>query len=532
MNQEVNQVDVKDINVQSVDTTGVTDQNFDKGVLNQEMLASVAQLNFNYPLGHEFTLAQKGIAEIPSSEPGWKYAKSNLPGILTLRFLPTFGIVKNTNDSVNTSANAMFTKLLTKLSTVVNTLDPPDVYLYFMAIDSLAIAFNTATKLYQRLRANSFANKYNTKQAIIAAGYDYNDFIQHGNELYWYISKWGVDLSQFVLPKTLTITSRHLALSSQVYKDSENERSQLIDFEPLCVFKNDAANGKLVPVFWKGAGDKMKFSELVAIMEDLIAASSADNGWTQIATLIRRVYTPNELYKFKVCGQNDVLKPVFDDTKLHELHNADFLHFTSATGLEISQYVDTNLNFQLRFDPTFETDDIGIGYKRIVDVLPGRVTSGSVLNAYALKFATSDITYSKAGGSTFINHASFKLKCCGSEVICNATISIIMKDGTLEDFELKQHPIMNLGEHASSHHLVAGYEAADAGKACKELFVTYALSNFDGAPMIFPVLGGQDKVYELPFFGRLDQYTIVEDDTLSRALSAMLYDKLGMSVNQ
>lgn len=524
-----NEVDVSETNLTAVPGTGNPGSGIDSRVLNGELLDAVAQINFNNPVGMKYSLAQTPYIEGGDDVTNFSIMSGmRVPGIYALKFMPTFGVIRDSTDPVNTASNTIFGKALIKLSTTVTNIDPPDQFMYLMAVDSLAILFNLGIKIYLTLRPQSFENKYLQRHVIETMGFDYQSFLSNGSNLYFYLGKWASDLTQFVLPKDLTIVARHLALSSQLYKDSDLRRAQYYNFTPDGIWKYVSTDGKLVYRQIGAAGTLMKFDEFIALVDECIGAAAVDNGFLTIAALLSRIYTPQQLYRFKVIDQNAVIQPVYDENRILEIHNADILEYTSATGLEITQASDSNLNWQLRFDPTFVSADVGVGIKRQIDLFSNRVTSGQVLTAMKLKFAVQNLSLTKTG--TTVTGSTFKLKTCGTEVVTNAFIRTLrLSDAKAYDFGIVQHPAIAMHPSTASGFYLSGFITTNIPDAFSRMCSVLMNSAFHGAPFIVPVETALDgNVAPCSALGDLNNYTDIDDNVLWKAQSAMLYDHLGL----
>lgn len=361
----------------------------------------------------------------------------SVPGIASLTWMPTPGVSTDAHSPIMVAANKFFTALrLKNFSTSVY--DPVDVMFYFLACDSIFAFYAYLTLIYTNTKKFSFLNQYYPAAILEALNVDYNDIKDHLDDLLFYINLSAEKLSKLRVPKDVYFIARHMHMSAQIYKDSESEKSQLYVFVPQFLYKYNPTVPSLETVDIGASVNKLTFSDLKTKFDSLLDAILPDEDMMVIAADVQK-YLDRDYWTVNQLDWNSYQEPVYNKEMLWQLHNADFLPYTTASGLDITQIVDSNLNTILKYDPLFTTNEAGIELNRLIDSNSDTPTPEEVVESTRLKFCISN--FQQTGVRTF----TFKFLSCGSEVITNASVYYYDKDNVLTKVQILQFIMCNKG---------------------------------------------------------------------------------------
>lgn len=340
------------------------------------------------------------------------------------------------------------------------------------------------------------------------------------------------------VPKSFGVTKRWLSMTSHIYKDRDIEKAQYILFNPKYLMKYDITTGKLVYVDFKPS-TLMTVDTLESKVNEMLDALYPDEEMMRFNADVTN-YITKDIFTVHDLEWNDMTTPIYDAGVLDQLHNADFLSYTSVTGLEVTQVITDSYDSIIKFDPEFTSAEIGLLCKRFIDVKEDQPSTETTYRVTRWKF-TPKLTTSlpASAGATF----KYKLKSCGTELLSNPTL-YIFDSVEMKVIKIPMTTFINAGCSASSI-FSSGYNIGfpryidtarlyphnNFGTDWNSLVY---LSKFNEAPMRYvtcqnPIGGGRVSNQLLCTIGEVGNMIIVEDDQMDAIHRDALQSAFGLA---
>lgn len=338
----------------------------------------------------------------------------NFPGIMTLMWIPTPGVSTSPTDPINVSMSKFFTYMrLKNFSTSVY--DPVDVAFYFLAMDSIFAMYTYMCMVYTQLRTYSFVNTYTPKAIASAMNVDFEDIMNHLDNLLFYINTVKERLSVIRVPKSIDYIARHMHMSQHIFKDADIDKAQMYLFVPQYLYQYDAQTPSLNAVPVGQNSTPLTFENLKTTMDGMLQAILPDEDMNIIAADIQK-YVESDYWTVNSLDWSTMESPIYDPGMLWQIHNADIFPYANASGLNITQHTDSNINTIVYWNPTFYTPEYGVESLRVIDSKVNSPTSEEIIESSRLKFTCRiDTVDSTNFGCSLIS--------CGSEIISRAFIT-------------------------------------------------------------------------------------------------------------
>lgn len=486
---------------------------------NPVLLKIAGTMNFLYRAGRN--IIKELVPSSWQSDSGYEMLPS-VPGIISLNWIPTPGVSTDAHSPIMVAANKFFTALrLKNFSTSVY--DPADVMFYFMACDSIFAFYAYLTLVYNHAMKFEFENQYYPRAILEALNVDYEDIILHLDDLLFYINLSAEKLSKLRVPKDVYFIARHMHMSAQVYKDTENIKSQLYVFVPQYLNKYDATVPELKPIAIGAEPNKMTFSDLKSKFDSMLNAILPDEDMMVIAADVQK-YLDRDYWTVNQLDWNSRQEPVYNKEMLWQIHNADFLPYTSVDGLNITQIVDSNLNTIIKFDPVFTTNEAGVELNRIIDSNSDAPTPEEVVEATRLKFAVTNFT------QTGVRQFTCKLFTCGSEILTNAKVFYYDKDNNLTSIPVLQFISVNSGTIESGTAWVFP-QISESIRMSYDFLNMFVLKAFQYSPIQYLCLVNAANPAIKAFVGingEVDNYAIIENVQLKALNDQCLFSQFDL----
>lgn len=380
-------------------------------------------VNFLKRVGSRLDLCQYTLSD--QATPGVDTVWNNdvVPGICTLFWIPTPGRVKDANSPINWCASKFFETLRLK-NISISAYDPIDVMFYLLACDSIFSMYAFMVMIYSYIKNFLFRNKYYPRAVIESMNVDYQDIVDNLAEYAAYLSIVADRIKILRVPKAMSYIARHMHMSAQIYKDHDDDKAQLYNFVPGYLYKYDPTAPALIPINVGFNSTKLKLADIKSIMDQLTQAVLPDEDLGIIAADIEKFFG-GEYWTVATVDWDTKLDPVYNKEMLWQIHNANFLPYTSVVNNEITQTIDANLNTIAKWDPEFTTSEAGTAYKRILDSDEPDPTGDDVVESTRLMFTLRDFV--KVDQTTF----KFKIGSCGSEILTNCKMTQYSRNGVL-----------------------------------------------------------------------------------------------------
>lgn len=282
---------------------------------NERMLVDTASIPFGYRVGDPMHLLSSLY-----NRPAYR-----TPGIMDLRYLPTYGPMEGHGSAINNAATAIYS-WIRHVNSGSKNYDAPDLMMYLMAMDSIYTGIGYCAKILAAAMKYSWSTRYTPEHIILASGTVPN------NELFGNLCGFRDRLNRVILkattlavPTTFPLYARHMYMTSNVHKDEDSDKAQFYTCTPSYLYRLVTSPSKpryLEPVEWAGAsGVSHIFSTYLDKLEDMVSRVYGDEDAGIMAGDIMKAYG-DKLYKIGYVEPDTVLEFTYDKEFLHQIHNA------------------------------------------------------------------------------------------------------------------------------------------------------------------------------------------------------------------
>lgn len=371
-------------------------------VPNEELLKSAATISFENAAGDS-----QGVGT------------ARVPGILVADMAITYGVSKDSTSPLNVCARESYSRLMTGL-TSYGPFEANDYMMYLLAMDSVYCMFNAIKRVYGVYRHFEYKNRY-TPQAIIAAmGIDYTSIGDNLSDIWFSLNYWSNQISKFAVPQIMSIFIRHSWLSSNIYKDGTNDKSQMYVFNPEVVYRYDASQddpkGKLTAIESGFSSIRINsglttWATLKSTMNSLLESINQQQDFDVISAYVLKKYE-NNLFTLGTTPADYEVIPTYDETVLLQFHNMTNYGFADITGFTITQELSSNAGIAyLRTVPQSNYTNV-VPDMLYLDLVDKEAEPNVIMEASRLMTAidpTSDLagSFNTFGGDTCITASVF-----------------------------------------------------------------------------------------------------------------------------
>lgn len=315
---------------------------YDKYALYTEYAGTIP---FGAPIGQNLSLTTTGIAH-----------NNVIPGIMTLRFMPTIGYSANRNSPINRSSIRWYS-MLRKAQKASSNYDSQDMMMAYMAIDSLAMFHEVGKRIIGIANMNSVLNRYIPEGLLTAMNVDPQDVRNNLADWWGYINKFAIDASNVVMPKGMTLRDRHEWMCSGLYTDGESERSQIYLFYPdgFWQYNNTVETGsQLDYVKWPSGDQKMTLASYKVMGNALLSALFADEDIGTISGDTQNAIGPNRCYAFQQITFDYRLDALYSELVLSQIENSTAVNAIASSYTPVITQNPSVNNGAILFTPSFQ----------------------------------------------------------------------------------------------------------------------------------------------------------------------------------
>lgn len=296
-------------------------------VANDQLLRDFASFPFGYPLGSRLPSDIRSINN------------ASIPGVMSLYFSPAVGHATDENAPVNIAMRSFFATVR-KANSGQTMYDPPDLYMYLLAMDSVNIFYRYMRRAYGILRNYLQKNRYYPKALVTAMGLDYDDLVANMADFRGFINTYAYKSRSLAIPGTLSYFARHAWMCDNIYVDSgASAKAQTYLYTPSYVYSfgldSQGAGAltltRLIPASvgtgWMTGLKKLK--DLISFGYSLINPLIANQDMNIMSgDILKALGEPAMMYLPEVPDDYVVL-PVYSQEVLSQIENATVL--TNAT---------------------------------------------------------------------------------------------------------------------------------------------------------------------------------------------------------
>lgn len=275
---------------------------------NPGLVESTCRLPFANPVGSQLWLNTDKLTEDKS----FLYS----PGIFTIRFIPGPGVGTTDTSPINKASQLVYAKMRMANSGSTNY-DPVDLMMYIMAVDSAYTMIAYMQRIYGICMQYKAMSRY-YPQAILEASYASPDIAEHMPELATLINESIAQIKMFAVPSDFDIITRHAWMTSNIYKDADDDKSQLFMYVPMGYYVYNEANGKLDYRWMK---QKQTVNDLRVVMDDIMTPLFLSQSAGIMSGDLQKAF-PNKLFSISPMSMDYAIDAVRNDNVLIQMMNA------------------------------------------------------------------------------------------------------------------------------------------------------------------------------------------------------------------
>lgn len=281
----------------------------------------------------------------------WWLNKHSLPGVMALRFSPSYGYSEGVTSPLNQAGKLIYQKIRSKI-TGVRTYYAADLMLYFIGLDSVVMYYYYLKRLYGILNMNRDGVNNFVPSALIRANLvDEVDAYRHKCELYSLITTMEKTLISWDIPGFIYLYDRRKVMLSSPFQDVPSRWAQMYMFVPEGYYEyywgseSDNYSGKalyhkLTDILPSGR-NLLTVDDLWNIWLERMCAPLSSDGWIDtMRNDLRTTYGYNNSYTVEHCDVDYTVDfNVYSKDLLNQVHNATLLGEYSLRGADVNQVV-------------------------------------------------------------------------------------------------------------------------------------------------------------------------------------------------
>nr|AVX53635.1 putative capsid [Marmot picobirnavirus] len=478
----------------------------------------VANIPYNYPTGTTFNVLNGNNVQSftgLTSSPKSAVNAHTVAGIMSMLLAPSIGVSTTNTSAANIAAQQIYT-LTRKANSGAANYDKTDLMMMIISMDSAYMLYEYFLRAYKVLGTYDYMSRYMPKALLHSMGFNYADLNRNAADFKALLDLFAYKLASVNVPDQFDFIHRHSWLFSNVYKDSQDVRSQLYVFNPdgwyiwaegttstpnFLKYTSNPAFSSGVPSqsnLW--TLDKM-YDAMDAIMEPILGSQSVGN----MSGDLMKAFGEGGMIKIQTPDTHLFLEPVHDMEVINQMMNAQFCD-GSATNMDITQNLDDTIaGPYLEHQPC--TTSGGNTYKYMRNV---------ILNIHNLETNPGNNMVVTRLAPTFTNtpnpSPNYRLGGCGTEIPTRMSVSYIMVQNYGESDEQISFTTFTIDQDDQ-----AGVNSS-ASTLSGNISQFMLWSQFDNAPTIY-LWNTQGPGGDFSYLGALcdmDKYTIVTHEQLNK----------------
>lgn len=422
---------------------------------NDQIMKDATNFSRGYPLG--ITLPSRVMTpynlKIPTGAVTGKYG---IPGIMTLEYIPTIGVSKESQSPINIAARAQysFVRYANSGSAVG---DPSDQMFYFVAADSLFMWHQSLCRVYGVMRLHDYLNQYQPDAIVQALGFNYSDLNRNLAQFRSHINMLALRINRIAVPNDMAYMLRHAWMASGLYTDSAAYKAQMYAYVPKAFFKyNEVEEGPNNVVYvspWLSSNGSTIFStinfEQIKTFSDVLLNAVLQSESFGITTGdIMKAYGRDKLFMLAEIGEDYSVMPAYSPEVLSQMENTDIIPMTLSdldqlnpeqnTEISADGYIEMPGKLNITYSGGSAASAMnlltsnyfylcGLQSDRLMNFHIDQIDNGDVMVASRLMAGINIDTSVKVDytNSASSGKISFELSSCGSEIVIDAKIHTI-----------------------------------------------------------------------------------------------------------
>lgn len=250
----------------------------------------------------------------------WGRQDISKPGIMTLSFVPTMGIMRDWTSPYNVMIRDMYS-FIRHANSGHSNYDAADLGCYFIQYDSVATFYAEMVRLYGLMTSVLVRNRYTPNAIVNALGYDYADFATNLADFRYYINSFAARFSAMKLPANINVLRRHMWMCSNIYMDAPVETGQMYVFKPYGFWNYSISDVDAKFFLEIPSSSRMTFDKIKAMGDVLLNNLLNSEDFNIMSGDIMKAYGDN-VFSVNPIAQDYRIVPQYDPEILLQIHNA------------------------------------------------------------------------------------------------------------------------------------------------------------------------------------------------------------------
>lgn len=293
-----------------------------------QVMKDAASLSFATTYGMSFDLreASSGLTNVDAS--------GTMPGIMTFKVLPTFGVLQDWSSPFNVAVRDMYS-FIRHANSGHSNYDAANLGMYLMAYDSAATFYAWMVRLYGLSRTVLVQNAYTPRDLITAAGGNYADLVANLADFRGYINSFAVRLNAMRIPSKWHILQRHMWMFTHVFADSPTNKASFYVFAPAAVWQYKlGATPDQTGLFPTVMADiQFTLSQIKTAGEAILDSILNDEDFNIMSGDILKAYG-DSTFSLNLISEDYAVLPVYDPEVLMQIHNANSILYQDVRAIE------------------------------------------------------------------------------------------------------------------------------------------------------------------------------------------------------
>lgn len=285
---------------------------------NGQLISDAGTYSFNNAIGARI----RNISVLPMSDEA--YVDTSIPGIMTIRLLPSVGKSTDPYTPINVAARSIYDKVNYKNSRNFSY-EAPDLMMYLGAIAAAYSYHAYLCRVYGVLNTFSQTNRYIPDALVRAMGVNPDNLRSQMADFRYFINYFARKVNTFVVPVGISYFEQAYWMYSNVYMDADSIKAQLYVYAPFAFWKYNETGtqygGTLNPVTLTNAWTTgATFSDLVTMGNDLLEPLFRSQDINNISTDVMKAFE-NAVITLPDITSDYAVVPVYNPEVLTQIHN-------------------------------------------------------------------------------------------------------------------------------------------------------------------------------------------------------------------
>lgn len=293
-----------------------------------QILMDSASYPFSQPLGTPFKFFGDGM--------NFEQSSFNIPGIMSIVTVPTYGNPQAQNDPINVSARNLYS-FVRHANSGHSNYDAPNLMMYIMGMGNVYSYYSWMCRLYGIMSLATAKNKFLPKALITSQGVDYFNLLANLSNFRAFINKYAVKVGSMCVPKGMTYFMRTTWMYENIYMDDTTSKAQMYMFTPYGFHKYNepvvsqpSSVGSLTLKELR-QGSLLRVQDLIDYGEDLLAPILQSEDMNIMSGDILKAFGEGGLLKITQISSDYATIPTYSPEVLNQIHNSRTLFGAGET---------------------------------------------------------------------------------------------------------------------------------------------------------------------------------------------------------